>query len=371
MTDFLGPWVRLEGMSIAQLPVGGKGTKPSNLAASSEKYSDGSASTSAAPNLKTFIANAFAEAIPFIDGVAPKSGIASTWKSKGSPKKYAASEAPVHLYEWVVSGKDLDRVEGMSQFSADRKDETWFCRRSCHRNKAETGTASWEEFTRSFKVHHAESEKAFTPTVIGARQAMSWNASGMEIEVDGGKWIDIIVNVEEMTHRIEPKPLKNRTFPVIQVSASLADADEFVVVTIPLNDFEKSPYAEDAKDKSLVLAAYVSVERIRVLPSNGDVEWIMATASDAKGILPQWMQNMAVPSAIAKDVELFMSWIPSQRSHTIPTPISKSDPAEKTLPEAPVSKSGNPSETLRFEDKPAMIRRESTNKELPPAPAMG
>src|SRR4051812_44924481 len=132
----LGPWVRLEGISIGQLPPGGRGVKPSTENSSSEKFSDGSG-TIAAPNIKTFITSVLSEAVPFIDGVAPKSGGASTWKTKGSPKSYASSEAPVYLFERTVAGKDLDKIEGMNQFSADRKDETWFCRKSCHKNKAQ------------------------------------------------------------------------------------------------------------------------------------------------------------------------------------------------------------------------------------------
>lgn len=352
----LGPWVRLEGISISQLPPGGKGVEPVNAPSSTEKYSDGSGAT-AAPNLTTFITKVLTESIPFIDGVAPKSGGASTWKSKGSPKKYASSEAPVHLYEYMVSGKDLDKVEGMSQFSADRKDETWFCRRSCHRNAGEKGTASWEEFTHSFKEHHAETEDAFTPTVIGARQAMSWNTNGIEVNVHGGKWTNITVVLEEMKHKIDPKPLKNRTFPVLQLSATLAGVQEFLVVSIPINDFNKSPYAEYARDKSLVMAAYASVERIRVVPANGEIEWIMATASDAGGVLPQWMQNLAVPGAVAKDVEMFLSWIPSQR-----TSQGNSD---KKLPDAPVSA---PPPISKTDPQPGIVRQDTSNKELPAAP---
>lgn len=55
------------------------------------------------------------------------------------------------------------------------------------------------------------------------------------------------------------------------------------------------------------MAAYVSVERIRFLPSNGEIEWIMATASDAGGVLPQFIQNLAVPGAIAKDGKFSIS----------------------------------------------------------------
>jgi hypothetical protein len=175
--------------------------------------------------------------------------------------------------------------------------------------------------------------------------------------------------VEEMTHRIDPKPLKNRTFPVVQISADLAGAEEFIVVSIPLHDFNKSPYAQDAKDKSLVMAAYTSVERIRILPTNGEIEWIMATASDAGGVLPQWMQNLAVPGKVAKDVEYFMDWIPSQRSaQSQPAPISKDESPDKTLPAAPISNNGAPEPISKSEDQPAIVRRDSSNKELPAAP---
>ncbi|KAG4432787.1 hypothetical protein IFR05_011723 [Cadophora sp. M221] len=354
MAEALGPWVRLEGVSISQLPSGGKGVAPSNRDGS-EKYNDGSAATGTPPNLQTFVQKTLEESIPFIDGVAPKSGAQMSWKVKGSPKKYAASEAPVHIYERVVLGKDLDKVEGMSQFSADRKDETWFCRRSCHRNVQEQGTASWEEFVRCFKDHHAESEDSFTPTVIGARQAMSWDASGIQVDVREERWTNVSVVVEEMKHRIDPKPLKNRTFPVIQITAALSGKSEFIVISIPINDFDKSPYAEFSKDKNLVMAAYASIERIRIVPSNGDVEWLMATASNAGGVLPQWMQNLAVPGAVAKDVEMFLAWIPSQRTAEDgkPTPISKSSPNDKSLPAAPYNGNEAPSSISKTEDKVA------------------
>jgi hypothetical protein len=116
MTDSsitLGPWVRLEGISISQLPTGAKGNRPANEA-SDAKSIDGSGSATA-PDIKAFVTSILSESIPFIDGVAPKSGGASTWKGNGSPKRYASSEAPVHLYERVVPGKELDKIDGMSQ----------------------------------------------------------------------------------------------------------------------------------------------------------------------------------------------------------------------------------------------------------------
>lgn len=344
MTSTLGPLVRLRGISIHQLPPSGKGVSPSNALSSSEKFSDGSGVV-AALTLPVFINKVLSEAVPFIDSVAPKSGQTSQWKTKGSPKHYATSEAPVELFERNVSAKELSKIDGLSKVD---KDETWFCRRSVHRNAPDKGTASWDEFVRSFRENHPQTEEDFTPAVIGAREAILWDASAQEATIDGGKWNGITLIVVEMKHKIEPKPLKNRTFPVVQLTAQLEGNKEFVVVSIPLTDFEKSPYAEYARDKTLVIGAYTSIERIRALPS-GETEWIMATASDAKGSLPQWMQKMAVPSAVAKDVDMFLGWIPKRRGeHLLGAPVENGKgtvASDKSLPPAPTAGTESPGDT--------------------------
>ena len=150
---------------------------------------------------------------------------------------------------------------------------------------------------------------------------MRWDTTGLELSVDGNSWNNIKIVVVESIHKISPKPLKNRAFPVVQVAAELDGSHEFIFVSIPLLEFEKSPYAEFSRDKSLVVGYYVSVERIRILPDTGEIEWLMATASDAGGVLPSWVQNLAVPSQISKDVDMFLAWIPSQRSGFVETGV--------------------------------------------------
>lgn len=58
---------------------------------------------------------------------------------------------------------------------------------------------------------------------------------------------------------------------------------------------------------------YTSIERCKITPS-GDVEWMMATASDAKGNLPMAVQKLGVPGAIVNDVGFFIKWIAEQRA---------------------------------------------------------
>ena len=74
--------------------------------------------------------------------------------------------------------------------------------------------------------------------------------------------------------------------------------------------------------KSVILGMYTAVETVRILDDStggddgsagksGEIEWTMATASDAKGNLPMWVQKMSMPGAVPKDVSYFMDWIPS------------------------------------------------------------
>ena len=58
---------------------------------------------------------------------------------------------------------------------------------------------------------------------------------------------------------------------------------------------------------------YTSIERCYKLP-DGQIDWIMATASDAKGWLPMWMQKIGVPGAVVKDVGLLMKWVSGRRA---------------------------------------------------------
>jgi hypothetical protein len=315
-----GPRVRLTGLTLNELPPRkGKGVANATQDASSE------------PDelLKNFIKDVICEAIEFIDGVCPKYDVTrkrkrgglSAWREIGSStgKTYASSETPVYSVQRTVSLEELKEIPQLREKS--EKAESWFGRFSFHRDAAEKRTASWDEFVHCFKEHHHETEAAFTDSIIGNREAISWDAKGIEtFDQFGGQWTDMSLKIVEMKHKITPKPLKNRTFSVLQLAARLVDAKEFIVVSIPVSDFGQSADSEYAQDPSIVVGAYVSVERIRVLPDDDNtardnwIEWIMATASDAKGSLPQWMQNLAVPGKILHDVDYFMKWIARERS---------------------------------------------------------
>ena len=166
--------------------------------------------------------------------------------------------------------------------------------------------------------------------------------AGLRVDDEhGDRYGSFTMKVVEARHKIGVKPLlKDRVFTVLQVTCSLlppetggaaaAACDEILIMNIPVPDVENlATSSSSAKDKSsskekdpfrtdTVQGSFVSVERIRKLPTaeNGaqaHIEWIMATASDARGSLPGWVQTMAVPGQIAKDVTLFLGWVAKER----------------------------------------------------------
>lgn len=369
----LGPLIRLWGLTTAQLP--DPAETPDNLA--------------------PFLISILQEAVPFIDSVAPKdawagvesggnelstaeasanlaAGARPCWKPKGS-KSYPDSAAKVHLTERVIDSSDLEMVAGRSvvppsarlRHDARIPPETWICRRSLHADSDSPGgkSASWAEFRDAIKDRHAESEEAFTPSVVGARAAVVWDCGGTEAVEGGETWGNFTLRVEEVRHRIGKPVMKDRVFPVLQMTCSAMDVPgeggtvdaaavsrrekaEFLVVSITVADFgTASPHAEFSKGKGVVVGAYASVERIRKMNwGNRDIEWIMTTASDARGVLPMWVQTMAVPGQIARDVPLFLSWIAKERkgkgvatedAATPPPPPPAEEKVGSAAPESP------------------------------------
>lgn len=292
MVEKYGPLVRLWGIQNAQLPA---------PAATGEE-------------LAQLLTSILLEAVPFIADVpsAKQSPYTSSWKTKGS-RHFPYSEAPVFLYERTVPADTLQEVArehhlpGIST-APKLQPETWFLRRSVHADVAATGTASWDEWVKCFKASHAEVEREFTPSVLSTRVDREWDCRGVEVDLDGETWADWTLKLEESVHKM-PAPLRNRVFPVLQATAAVRGRRKFLVVQIGAGDVTGG--AGEARRGENVCGAYTSIEMLR---DTGDgTEWIMGTTSDAKGVLPAWVQRMATPGMVAKDVDMFLSWIARQR----------------------------------------------------------
>ncbi|KAL6250340.1 hypothetical protein RBB50_002642 [Rhinocladiella similis] len=236
----------------------------------------------------------------------------------------------------AVSRSQPPKVEG----------EHWFARRSVHadvssKSEENPGHANWDEFVFGIRDEHSKHEMEFTPSLYDARKVVDWAGQINKLDGEGrvqqNKYSNLTMGLYEMCHAL-PAPLTPRCFCVLVVTASKGDnGDEIVAVTVPVDlasvnrpettttttakadknkkvgfysSLRNVRDGEDAHRKKIVLmGAYTAVEVVRRDRDREEIEWIMATASDARGNLPMWMQKLGIPGAIAKDVGFFLKWI--------------------------------------------------------------
>ncbi|PKX90855.1 SRPBCC family protein [Aspergillus novofumigatus IBT 16806] len=191
---------------------------------------------------------------------------------------------------------------------------------SVHRDAAVAGSASWEEFRRGLRENHSENEMAYTPSVTSVERLLEWPTEGRSRGLDSP-----------------------RTFISLVISADLLNFDRqaFMTVQIPLASKPTDAIPHEIREKvasaaprNAVFASYASVEQVVSVPtpavtSNPDargrtgdanqLEWTMATTSDAGGAIPRWIQRSwtmgGVAKAIVADVGYFISWTDQQRSN--------------------------------------------------------
>ncbi|KAI4183506.1 MAG: hypothetical protein L6R41_005360 [Letrouitia leprolyta] len=277
------------------------------------------------PNGLLFVKAVLDEAITFIDSTLP-----ATFKST-SERSSAPAAAKVQILKREIAGSELADVAWLNSKiprgipdQTDRTEEAWFARRSRHENRQDKGTAKFSEFDYSLRVSHSEHEGEYTPDVFDTYKVLEW-----AIEDDSTKEESFFVryhqptmNLFEMCHKL-PFPLSTRVFSVLVITAKTGPQD-FIVVQIPVDiaSLNEAFYSNGrnlkegesaVKRKKSVLGVYTSIERC-VLTANNEVEWTMATASDAKGWLPMWAQRMGIPGAVAKDVGFVVKWIQEHRA---------------------------------------------------------
>jgi hypothetical protein len=219
--------------------------------------------------------------------------------------------------------------------------EHWFARKSVHKDLSSKdpqapGNASWKEFVFGLRDYHSKHEQDFTPNLYDAHSVCDWNDEVKTLESQSKllgrsdrKYSCATMSIFEMCHAT-PFPTNARCFSVLVATASLNE-NEFVAVTVPVNlgtSVASSMYSSgrnlkegktSQQRKSVVMGIYAAVETVKRRPREGaehgvegqEVEWIMATASDAKGNLPMFVQKMSVPGLLPKDVSYFMKWIKS------------------------------------------------------------
>ncbi|CAF9925994.1 MAG: hypothetical protein HETSPECPRED_006224 [Heterodermia speciosa] len=275
------------------------------------------------PLLIPFIREILDEATNFVDNELP-----STFTKKGT-KSNPPATAKIELLQRMIGSEEISRIP-FERANIPRKawrvvqgyEEAWFSRKSTHANKPETGTATWEEFDSGLRVQHSEHEREYTPDVLDSFKVLDWNAETDALGDEVGEYRDVKMSIYEMSHKL-PFPLLPRVFPVLIIT-SRTGAGGFIVVQIPINlkalpeSFYSSGRNQTQGDTSVkrkrpVLGVYTSIER-GILRDSKEIEWIMATASDAKGVLPMWAQKLGVPGAVVNDVGFFMKWTADNRA---------------------------------------------------------
>ncbi|KAK3674649.1 hypothetical protein LTR78_005371 [Recurvomyces mirabilis] len=289
MAPALGKLVRMRALRSAELPA------HSDLAPQQSSVPP--------PELQRFVLDVLEEAEGFMSQY-----LVQTFKVKDKSKKSPPSTASVELLSHEINATDIPKETKTA--GAGSTTETWFARASVHENAAKEGTASWDEFDQGLRANHSQHEMEYTPGVQDAHKILDWNSDLEAVGRRVGTWEDVEMGLVEMVHHIPP-PLNDRCFSVLIVTAKTAQ--DFLVVQIPI-DTNGMPGAKYLTKGKLQHGMYCSVERGELLEHGKKVKWQMATASDAKGILPMWAQKMGVPGAVVKDVGLFIDWTSKRRA---------------------------------------------------------
>ncbi|KEF51041.1 uncharacterized protein A1O9_12891 [Exophiala aquamarina CBS 119918] len=258
-----------------------------------------------------------------------------------STKSVADSAAPIEVLTYSIPSSEIAKISWSEGQAVARSKpraagvENWIARKSLHqdisgRSAEKPGHASWREFVFGLRDEHSVHESNFTPSLYDARHILDWNDEIKALSTRGeiGTYKEPTMAIYEMCH-ILPGPLSPRCFPVIVATASVDD-NCFVAVTIPVNlgsGVDEAYYTanQNVKDsatsqerKQVVVGVYAAVELVSRNPKKSEIEWIMATASDAKGNLPSWIQKFGVPGQIVKDVGYFLKWIRTIAEEDIP-----------------------------------------------------
>lgn len=296
------------------------------------------------PDLKSFLLAFLDDGNRFVDNKNFNANF-KHHSHKQAPPSYSGSAVLTH----DVQSSTLDKINwantGIPGYSRlkprDLPNEHWFARRSYHANvssKEDPSSASWDEFVFGLRDDHSKHECDFTPTLYDAYHVLDWNE---EISKNASEWgmsdratgdstrpsyTNIALAVYEMCHAL-PWPLGPRCFAVLVATASTS-ADRFIAVTVPvdLSNFPGAFYStgrnrkegdSSQKRKEVIVGVYNAVESVeRHKPGEQGnasdkerIQWVMATASDAKGNLPMTVQKTSMPSQVPKDITYFLKWV--------------------------------------------------------------
>ncbi|WVQ79236.1 hypothetical protein IAT38_001332 [Cryptococcus sp. DSM 104549] len=154
----------------------------------------------------------------------------------------------------------------------------------------------YERFRRGLLEYHSENEREY---IEACRETECLHVYKKHV-----------AEVWRLTYKTPP-PTNPRTFVVLLLSRELITEPrgerEFMNISLPF----VHPDCPEKKgaEKGRVRGKYVSVERVREIKGGKEVEWRMATSSDAGGNIPRFVTNQSLPGSISEDVPSFLSWM--------------------------------------------------------------
>ncbi|WRT69650.1 uncharacterized protein IL334_006640 [Kwoniella shivajii] len=156
----------------------------------------------------------------------------------------------------------------------------------------------YERFRRGLLEYHSENEREYIESMRESECLHVYRKHVAEV------W--------RLTFKTPP-PTNPRTFIVLLLSRELTDNNQakgersFMNISLPFEHPDCPP--KQGNEKSRVRGKYVSVERVKEIEQGNEVEWRMATSSDAGGNIPRFVTNGSLPNSIAEDVPSFLGWL--------------------------------------------------------------
>jgi hypothetical protein len=168
----------------------------------------------------------------------------------------------------------------------------WFARRSLHED------ITYNEFRSGIFLNHTINEQKY----IDELESVERINTG-DIDDASGKYPE----VWNVRYNLKAPLVKNRDFLMSIVTHE--DDNEFYVISLS-TVHPACPSRED-----YIRGRYTAVERVKKC-EDGNVEWIAASSSDPKGLIPTMFANLAVPKKMAEDVPSYEMWIKKKRLET-------------------------------------------------------
>ncbi|KAL8713511.1 MAG: hypothetical protein Q9220_002373 [cf. Caloplaca sp. 1 TL-2023] len=245
------------------------------------------------PNIGPFIKEILDQAVKFSDDTVTHD---FTLRSEKSSKPSAAK---VQLLKHEITEDQISQIDWINSKIPRRvtdqtveAKETWFARRSHHVDRQEHGTAVFAEFDHGLRVDHSEHEGEYTPDVFDTYKVLDWavNDDSSEEESNFAGYRNITMRTKTGTRDfiVVQIPVNIDTLPEAFYSngRNISEGGSALKRKKPVLGFViKDPQSPDADLLSSDPSVYTSIERC-ILRADNQVEWTMATASNARGWLP-------------------------------------------------------------------------------------